>query len=502
MRDEPTRSSAQDASPRSWIGLPPDFEEHVPVIKPFRALRYEPDEVGDLALVTSPPYDVIGDEQRRSLLARHPKNIVRLDLPGDELGDEPDDRYRRAAKTFAAWRSDGTFHKDPRPSLYVYEQTYTVPGSDVRRIQRGFFARLRLESAETGGVLPHESTLAAPREDRYKLLRATGANMSPIVGLHEDPDGAVATLLAAVAGGANGGPVADIVDGDETRHRMWVLPVVPAGPEADGAGSADVAAEGLAGSESVATAAPPRTIVDELVAVASAGPITIADGHHRYETALRYRDERRMSRACEEDPAFDYVLALLLAASGEELTVLPTHRIVHGLGDEGVAAFLEGLGELFDRHPVHSREALEADFGAEAQALDMRAGGRGRFGLWTRSGGAVLEARRTAFDGSLPDGGEALRRLDVTLLQAALARLAGIDEAATAAGRVTYTKSVAEALDAVDLAGDGADLAVLLEATPVADIVAVARDGDLMPQKSTYFYPKPLSGLVINPHEW
>ena len=216
MRDEPTRSSAQDASPRSWIGLPPDLEEHVPVIKPFRALRYEPDEVGDLALVTSPPYDVIGDEQRRSLLAHHPKNIVRLDLPGDELGDEPDDRYRRAAKTFAAWRSDGTFHKDPRPSLYVYEQTYTVPGSDVRRIQRGFFARLRLESAETGGVLPHESTLAAPREDRYKLLRATGANMSPIVGLHEDPDGAVATLLAAVAGGANGGPVADIVDGDET----------------------------------------------------------------------------------------------------------------------------------------------------------------------------------------------------------------------------------------------------------------------------------------------
>jgi Protein of unknown function (DUF1015) len=209
-----------------------------------------------------------------------------------------------------------------------------------------------------------------------------------------------------------------------------------------------------------------------------------------------------MSRACEEDPAFDYVLALLLAASGEELTVLPTHRIVHNLGEEGIDAFLAGLGDLFDRHPVHSRDALEADFGAEAQALDVRSGGRGRFGLWTRSGGAVLEARRDALDGSLPAGGEALRRLDVTLLQAALSRLAGIDEAATAAGRVTYTKSVAEALDAVDLARDRADLAVLLEATPVEDIVAVASDGDLMPQKSTYFYPKPLSGLVINPHEW
>ena len=540
MGIEPTRSSAQDASPWSWIGpVPPDFEEHVPVIKPFRALRYEPDEVGDLALVTSPPYDVIGDEQRRSLLARHPKNIVRLDLPGDELGDEPDDRYRRAARTFAAWRSDGTFHKDPRPSLYVYEQTYTVPGSDVRRTQRGFFARLRLESAETGGVRPHESTLAAPREDRYKLLRATGANMSPIVGLHEDPDGTVASLLVAVAGGASGAPVADIVDGDETRHRMWVLPVVPAGPDAapgpapdsasaadpegtgetggvdgaEGTAGADAAARAdaaagpataapAAGSETVANASLARTLVDELVAIASAGPITIADGHHRYETALRYRDERRMSRACEEDPAFDYVLALLLAASGEELTVLPTHRIVHGLGEDGVAAFVDGLGDLFDSHPVHSRDAIEADFSAEAQALDARSGGRGRFGLWTRSGGAVLESRRTAFEGLLPAGGEALRRLDVTLLQAALARLAGIDDAATVAGRVTYTKSVADALDAVDLASDGADLAVLLEATPVGDIVAVAGDGDLMPQKSTYFYPKPLSGLVINPHEW
>ncbi|HYC07935.1 MAG TPA: DUF1015 domain-containing protein [Candidatus Binatia bacterium] len=481
----------------------------MPVIKPFRALRYEPDAVGDVALVTSPPYDVIGEEEHRSLLARHPKNVVRLDLPADELGDDPDERYRRAARTFAAWRSDGTFHKDPRPSLYVYEQTYTVPGSDVRRTQRGFFARLRLEAPGSGGVLPHEATLSAPREDRYKLLRATGANMSPIVGLHGDPSGEVAAILASVAGGSSGPPVADIVDGDETRHRMWVVPDVPASgaaPETGHAGSTagdQTSADAHAAeSATVALAAPPRSLVGELVALASAGPVTIADGHHRYETALRYRDERRMSRACEEDPAFDYVLALLLATSGEELTVLPTHRIVHGLGQDGVAALLAGLDELFDRHRVERRETLEAEFGSEAEALDSRSGGRGRFGLWTRDGGAVLTARRPAFEASLPAGSDALRRLDVTLLQVALGRLAGIDEAATAAGRITYTKSIGEALDAVDLARGGSDVAFLLEGTPVRDIVAVAEAGDLMPQKSTYFYPKPLSGLVINPHEW
>ena len=157
-----------------------------------------------------------------------------------------------------------------------------------------------------------------------------------------------------------------------------------------------------------------------------------------------------------------------------------------------------GLGELFEVERVERADRLEADFGAVALA----AGGHGRFGLWTRHGGAILTARREAFEALLPAGGEALRRLDVTLLQVALERLAGIDPAATAAGgRVVYTKSVAEAIAWVDRAEDGADAAFLLEPTPVAEIAAVAAAGDVMPQKSTYFYPKPVTGLVINPHE-
>lgn len=441
----------------------------MPYLRPFRGLRFEPDVVGDLGAVVSPPYDVISATEQQALLARDSHNVVRLDLPADEPGDGPDDRYRRAARTFAAWRSDGSFHKDPKPSLYAYEQTYRVPGTDVARTQRGFFGRLRLEPFGPGsGVLPHERTLSGPKEDRYKLLRATGANFSPVVGLYADPSGEAAGLLAGIA---RTSPAIDLVADDGVRHRLWV---VPADDTEDGP-------------------------VTRLIAAASSAPITIADGHHRYETALRYRDERRMSRSCEEDPAFDYILMLMLETTAEALTVLPTHRVVRGLGEAGVEALWSGLVELFEVERVERADRLETDFGAVA----LVAGGQGRFGLWTRDGGAILTARREAFEALLPAGGEALRRLDVTLLQVALERLAGIDPAATAAGgRVVYTKSVAEAVAWVDRAEDGADAAFLLEPTPVAEIAAVAAAGDVMPQKSTYFYPKPVTGLVINPHEW
>jgi uncharacterized protein (DUF1015 family) len=389
-----------------------------------------------------------------------------------EPGDAEDDRYRRAARTLAAWRSDGTFHKDPRAAIYVYEQTYRVPGTLVERTQRGFFARLRLEPFEPGsGVLPHERTLASAREDRYRLLRATGVNTSPVIGLYDDTGtdtGAILQTLALTPG--PGTPAADLVDDDGVRHRMIVV-------EADGPASAAVA---------------------ELIATASAGPVTIADGHHRYETALRYRDERRMSRSCEEDPAFDYLLMLFLGTSREQLTVLPTHRLVAGLGDDGVARLMAGLGDLFTVAAA-GRDELLATFGA---ALE-RPGGNGRFGIWTRAGGSVLTARRAAFEPFLPEGGAAIRGLDVVLLGVALERLLGIDPGAVAEGwRVSFTKSASGAIDAVDTGRDGVDVAFLLEPTPVAAIAAVAADGDVMPQKSTYFYPKALTGLVINPLEW
>jgi len=437
----------------------------VPDIRPFRALRYDPEMVGDTGQVVAPPYDVIGADLHRVLLARHPRNAVRLDLPLGEPREDPDERYRRAARTLTAWRSDGTLRKDPRPSVYVYEQAYRVPGTDMERTQRGFFARLRIEPFGPGSsVLPHERTLSGPKEDRYRLLRATGLNTSPVVGLYEDPSGAAAAALAGISASS---PAADITDVDGVRHRLWVI-----------------ADEGEGSTAAVLTAA------------AAAGPVYIADGHHRYETAVRYRDERRTA-STEQDPAFDFLMMLFLDAA-DQLTVLPTHRVVRGLGADGFARLRDGLPGLFAVTEA-ATDALVARYDAAAEL----AGGAGRLGLVTRDRSFLLEARREAFAVLSVAGGEVVRALDVSLVAATLDHVLGIDAAAVAGGeRITYTKSAAEAAALVASAEDGADAAFLMEPTPVASILAVSCDGDVMPQKSTYFYPKALTGLVLNPLEW
>ncbi len=441
----------------------------MPEIRPFRALRYDPEVVGDLGRVLAPPYDVISPDQRVQLVARSKRNVVRIDLPVSDATDtDPDERYRRAARTFASWRTDGTLRKDPRPSFYVYEQTYAVPGSTVVRVQRGFMGRLRLEPfSPDGGIRPHERTLAGPREDRWKLMRATSANLSPVVGLYAEPGGRAAAILASIASRQ---PEIDVTDDDGVRQRLWMV-------TADG---------------------PDRAAVAELIAIVAAGPVDIADGHHRYETALRYRGERHRTSSADQDPDYDYILALLFEWTREQLTVLATHRIVRGLGDGGADALRAAAGGLFDVEPVRDADALAAAF-APASLVP---GGQGRFGLWTRNGGAILRARRAAFEPWLPEGGDALRRLDVTLLQVALERLAGLDPAAVAAGdRVAYSKASDDAVARVTARAEGADAAFLLDPTPISDIAAVAAAGDVMPQKSTYFYPKALTGLVLNPLE-
>jgi uncharacterized protein (DUF1015 family) len=444
----------------------------LPHIRPFRALRFDPAVAGDLGAVVCPPYDVIGPELQRKLLDRSPVNAVRIDLPESLPDDEPGARYRRASEQLAAWREDGTLRLDGEPGIYVYDQAYTVPGTRTRRGQIGFFARLRLEEFGPGsGVLPHERTLSAPKEDRYLLMRATRVNTSPIVGMFDDPGGESVRAMRTIAASP---PDLDVTDDDGVRHRLWYVP-------AGGPHSAAVAS---------------------LIATAAGRPIAIADGHHRYETALRYRDEQRAAAgaaaAAGEESASDYVLTLFLEAASQRLTVLPTHRIVRGVGEQGVSTFLARAPELFEVQPVADRVELEAAFAP----VDAVPGGEGRIGLWTRAGGAILRADRPAFARLLSSGGEALRRLDVTLLQAALGELCGIDREAIAAGRLAYTKSVPEALGIVDAATDGADMAFLLDPTPVAQIAAVAAEGDVMPQKSTYFYPKALTGLIINTHEW
>jgi uncharacterized protein (DUF1015 family) len=445
----------------------------VPSIRPFRALRYSSEQVDDLSAVVAPPYDVIGPEAQHALLARDPRNVVRLDLPEDVPGDPPDERYRRAARTLSGWRTDGTLHRDPRPALYPYEQTYRIPGTDRTAIRRGVFARVVLEPfGPSAGIRAHERTLAEPREDRYRLLRATGVNTSPVVGIGGDETGHVPGWLREVA---ETKPVAELVDDEGVGHRLWMV--------AGGDEAGDIALQ---------------RVCDAL----GGAPITLADGHHRYETALRYADERRRGPVLEEAPAWAEILMLILEPVEGALTVLPTHRVLLGLAPAEVANLVARLPELFEVESGMSADGLIAAFGGGTDA----AGAEGRFGLWTRDGGFLLHARRGAFAPLLPAGGAAVRRLDVTLASVAIERLAALDPAAVADGRIAFTMSAAEAIGWVDeerspSGAQPASVALLLDPTPAAEIVAVAADGDVMPQKSTYIYPKALTGLVINPLE-
>lgn len=459
----------------------------VPTLRAFRALRYDPARVPDLGTVLCPPYDVIPPEAAAALRARDPRNAIRLELP-EPSGSDDDSRYRNAARALAQWRSDGTLRKDRVPSITIHEQRAPMAGADGRTMEsvsRGFLARVRLEPfGPGGGIRPHERTMSGPKEDRYRLLRATGANLSPVVLLHESDPARAREMLDRLTERA---PDAEAITDDGVTHRVWIAEGPP--PHDDESGTARPQPTGTAAD------------VAALLTLSAARPLTIADGHHRFETAWRYRQERGQQRACESDPAWDYVLALVYAIP-DAPTVLPTHRaLLHGPAGE---ALLSAAAGLFRVRPVDSADELLHVM--EAGALDPRTApgdsGSGRFGLWTGQGGAVLTARREAFEPLLdPSLSEASRWLDVNLLAIALEHLVGVDAQALAGGgRLSYTKDPSEALARVER-GEAVSV-FLLDPTPVAAVTQVAAAGEVMPQKSTYFHPKAPTGLLFAPLEW
>jgi uncharacterized protein (DUF1015 family) len=399
--------------------------------------------VADLTDVLCPPYDVISADERARLAALNPRNAVHVELP---------ESYAAAADIFTSWRSDGTLVRDDRLLLYIYEQRYqTSDGGEAA--SRGFFCRLRLEPyGPDGGVLPHEKTLSAAKEDRYHLMKAVRANLSPVLFLYDDTERgqAAAQLIEDVTAGE---PQVDAVGPGGLPNRMWL-----ADP-----------------SESTAA----RSLLD----AGAARPVVIADGHHRYETALRYCAE------AGADVGANSVLALMYEAHSGGLALRPWHRVLRGIGDSVPLA----LEQWLELKATSTPGQLLRDLASST--IDKP----GVFGVWTASGGGLLEpGRGIAAEVPSPVGSESVRRLDVSVLSATLSRMCGTTpENLAAAGKLAYYDDALKAL--AEVQSGRADAAFLVRPTPVEDVLAVAAAGDYMPAKSTLFYPKAATGLVFNP---
>ncbi len=421
------------------------------MIRPFTPIRYNPALFPDLAPLVAPPYDVIDAGGRDELYERHPYNVIRLILNRDP------DPYASAADTWAEWRAERILVEELRPCLvFSLERFRLRDGTEHERA--GLFGAIRLEPFASGKIRPHERTFSGPKEDRLQLLRACRANLSPVFGLYADQETLLATFRSSLA---QRRPDISLVDWAGTQHRLWFVR-----------------------DRRLITLAQ-RSLEEE--------EVIIADGHHRYETALAYAEERRAAGGDAIEAPYNFVLMYLTSLADPGLLVLPTHRV---LGD--VPALRAGrVAELLSQHfslQRFPREQAQELF----RALDESAGHHA-LGVALAGEDSVWLARLrdpTLLEREAPDLPPAVRDLDVTLLDRFVLRsLLGIDvDQEARAGRLWYTHDDQEALAAL---ATGAQAVFLMRPPRLDDLLAVCRAGAVMPQKSTYFYPKLLSGLLF-----
>jgi uncharacterized protein (DUF1015 family) len=436
-------------------------------IAPLRPLRFA---VPEMSSVVAPPYDVISPTERLDLMARSPHNVVRLILPDGE-GDA---RYGQAATLLGAWRKEGVLVRDEQAAFYRYDQTFEPPGGGAKRTRRGFLALVRVVPFKDRVVLPHERTLSGPKEDRLKLFRATRTNLSPGFMLYRDPkrvlDGPLET----------GEVVSTFTTLDGIEHRIAKVTA----PDAI------------------------RTIVDHI----GKSSLLIADGHHRYETALHYSQEidgaeASTTRPYLPRPEHRYFMSFLCNGDDPDLVVFATHRLVHSLPSFDWDEFLAKAGELFEVTPqtgdLKAAEARLSESGRGTTALlavAAKNGGKGKNGsrqpkmaLLTLRSGLDLEKHPTL--GQRP---RVVRTTDVAVLHSGiLEHMLGISlEAQVKKTNLAYLQDPKQGLAQLE-SGEGQVL-FLMNPTPVAQVREVAEAGEVMPQKSTYFYPKVLTGLAIH----
>ncbi len=423
------------------------------LVRPFRAHMYRHEAGADLSDLTAPPYDVVSPGQRAALLARNVHNVVALELPDGPLDPEvPGNRYETGGETWRRWHDEGVLVEDASPAIYVVEQSWEHEGAPITR--RGFIAAVRLHPFSDGVVLPHERTLPKAISDRLDLTRATAANLSQVLGLFSDPAGETDALFEAATANE---PLCTSTDAEGVVSRLWAI--------------RDAAA------------------IEAVSGIIGERQVFIADGHHRYTTALAYRDERRAADAAAgrapADPAYDFVMMALVNMDDPDLLVLPTHRRARAQDAFDVDGFWAALAEHFD---------LTAVEGSAVSALDGTT--RTAFVIRTADGSTRLATIRADLDPAriIQDGhSDGWKRLDVTVLQELILKpLLGIDpDSPETLDRLSFAKTVDDAF------AEGADVAFLLKATRMDQLREVALAGETMPQKSTYFYPKLASGLVM-----
>ena len=445
----------------------------MPSVYPFRAAQYRGGS-GDLTALVAPPYDVLDAAGKSSLLAKDARNVVGIDLPhtpAKQLG--PPEAYAAAGETYRRWLSDGTLTRRAKPALFVYRQTFTH--TTGQRVQRSGVAccveTVPFGPRDGGGILPHEETFSGPKEDRLALMKATRAQLSPIFGLFADDRGRAHAVVKAVTGRGAADATATTPDG--TLHEAWAV-------------------------EDDATI---RAYQDAL----AGEDVFIADGHHRYNTALNYIKHLETQGAVPSEAR--RCMMVLVGMSDPGLVIWPTHRVIGGMNAYSFDEFLRASARSMRFEPV-SGGLAELD-----RALNAASKGEPRAGLFdfaTRRAGVAVPTSPDPLAGRFPSKPAAWRQLDVSLVQYSIVE--DVCQAALNGGR-PVTWAFPHTIREVEEIGGGAEtgagggkgftpqLAVLVRPTPLSAVRAVSKAGELMPQKSTFFYPKLATGLWINPLE-
>jgi uncharacterized protein (DUF1015 family) len=430
-------------------------------IRPFRAVRYKTEQTGELAKVVTQPYDKISAEMQARYYDLSPYNLVRIILGRKNPGDSASDNvYTRAAEDWRHWIEAGVLKSDAAPAIYAYDQEYALPGQPGEvRVRRGFIALARLEDYASGVIHRHEETLAGPKADRLELLKATRAHCEQLFMLYSDPAGEIEGAIEKAAAGV---APQSVTDEYGTRHSIRKL--------------------------------------DDAAAVTAAmrdKKLVIADGHHRYETAMAYRDYCRAQRQASERT--DFVMMTFVRKESDGLTILPTHRVVHSLAQFDWNAFLAAAAGYFQVVPVPvtgDRSSWAGRFVSELGKSGRTVPTLGAYAGPRKLALLKLRADRNLAD-SIPDLAEGLRRLDVIILhRLVIEQLLGIDRQAVREEKnLHYVRGGPEALAQVDQGK--AQVAFLMNPTPIEQVWNNALAGHPLPQKSTDFYPKMLSGLAM-----